>query len=286
MQSDPDSCLDGRIGPVVALKTERRRRRQGRLGHEPWPAPTMRLGRASPNSRRRPDHLSPRDSSGQTRTTGRVQVAGSFASQPIARQRAVRPASAIARGNAWSIRRKPSSTNSSTWEALNTHSVPWRDVHAGGQVFITICKIQVFYTADRPNDINGLRGAEIRCIKVRFPPSGDVFAKPPPTPRSGASSFPQWLVDARLGVGQRRGRRGQGEGRGGGRRQGRGRGWAPVRLRGREPMIAVERGDQPRERRNGLQVAFLARIADMPQTKLAELLPWNWRPELFLKKAA
>jgi transposase len=22
----------------------------------------------------------------------------------------------------------------------------------------------------------------------------------------------------------------------------------------------------------------LARIADMPQTKLAELLPWNWRP--------
>jgi len=29
----------------------------------------------------------------------------------------------------------------------------------------------------------------------------------------------------------------------------------------------------------------LARIADMPQTKLAELLPWNWRPELFLKKA-
>ena len=30
----------------------------------------------------------------------------------------------------------------------------------------------------------------------------------------------------------------------------------------------------------------LARIADMPQTKLAELLPWNWRPELFLKKAA
>jgi hypothetical protein len=34
-----------RIGPVVALKTERRRRRQGRLGHESWPAPTMRLGR-------------------------------------------------------------------------------------------------------------------------------------------------------------------------------------------------------------------------------------------------
>jgi hypothetical protein len=59
-----------------------------------------------------------------------------------------------------------------------------------------------------------------------------------------------------------------------------------VRLRGPEPMIAIESGDQPRERRNGLQVAFLARIADMPQTKLAELLPWNWRPELFLKKAA
>jgi hypothetical protein len=51
-------------------------------------------------------------------------------------------------------------------------------------------------------------------------------------------------------------------------------------------MIAIERGDEPRERRDGLQVAFLARIADMPQTRLAELLLWNWRPELFLKKAA
>jgi transposase len=30
----------------------------------------------------------------------------------------------------------------------------------------------------------------------------------------------------------------------------------------------------------------LARIADRPQTKLAELRPWNWRPELFLKKVA
>jgi transposase len=30
----------------------------------------------------------------------------------------------------------------------------------------------------------------------------------------------------------------------------------------------------------------LARIADTPQTKLAELLPWKWRPELSPKKAA
>ena len=30
----------------------------------------------------------------------------------------------------------------------------------------------------------------------------------------------------------------------------------------------------------------LARIADTPQTQLAHLLPWNWRPELPHKKAA
>ena len=30
----------------------------------------------------------------------------------------------------------------------------------------------------------------------------------------------------------------------------------------------------------------LARMADTPQTKLAELLPWKWRPELSRKKAA
>ncbi len=30
----------------------------------------------------------------------------------------------------------------------------------------------------------------------------------------------------------------------------------------------------------------LARIADTPQTQLAELLPWKWRPELLRKKAA
>ena len=30
----------------------------------------------------------------------------------------------------------------------------------------------------------------------------------------------------------------------------------------------------------------LARIADTPQTQLAELLPWKWRPELFRNKAA
>jgi hypothetical protein len=28
----------------------------------------------------------------------------------------------------------------------------------------------------------------------------------------------------------------------------------------------------------------LARIADMPQTKLADLLPWNWAPNPFVKK--
>jgi len=27
-------------------------------------------------------------------------------------------------------------------------------------------------------------------------------------------------------------------------------------------------------------------MADTPQTKLAELLPWKWRPELSRKKAA
>jgi len=30
----------------------------------------------------------------------------------------------------------------------------------------------------------------------------------------------------------------------------------------------------------------LARIADTPQTQLAELLPWKWRPELLRNKAA
>jgi hypothetical protein len=30
----------------------------------------------------------------------------------------------------------------------------------------------------------------------------------------------------------------------------------------------------------------LARIADTPQTKLADLLPWNWAPELILPRAA
>jgi transposase len=30
----------------------------------------------------------------------------------------------------------------------------------------------------------------------------------------------------------------------------------------------------------------LARIADTPQTKLAELLPWNWATELILPRAA
>ncbi len=30
----------------------------------------------------------------------------------------------------------------------------------------------------------------------------------------------------------------------------------------------------------------LARIADTPQTKLANLLPWNWAAELILQQAA
>jgi len=30
----------------------------------------------------------------------------------------------------------------------------------------------------------------------------------------------------------------------------------------------------------------LARIAATPQTQLAELLPWNWRPKLSSQKAA
>jgi hypothetical protein len=30
----------------------------------------------------------------------------------------------------------------------------------------------------------------------------------------------------------------------------------------------------------------LARIADTPQTQLAELPPWKWRPELLRNKAA
>ena len=30
----------------------------------------------------------------------------------------------------------------------------------------------------------------------------------------------------------------------------------------------------------------LARIADTPQTQLADLLPWNWEPELILPRAA
>ena len=44
--------------------------------------------------------------SDHTRTTGRVQLAGSFASQPVAFHSAARPASAIARGNALSISNK------------------------------------------------------------------------------------------------------------------------------------------------------------------------------------
>ena len=30
----------------------------------------------------------------------------------------------------------------------------------------------------------------------------------------------------------------------------------------------------------------LARIADTPQTRLIEFLPWNWHPELATQKAA
>jgi len=48
------------------------------------------------------------------RTTGRVQVAGSSGSQPIACQILARPSSAISRGNAPSMRTKPSSMNRRT----------------------------------------------------------------------------------------------------------------------------------------------------------------------------